>query len=39
MRGGRWLGALVLTLALGMVGAEAAQAQTGVKVLVLKGAE
>ena len=39
MTKGRWLWALVLTLALGLFGAGTAQAQTGVKVLVLKGAD
>ena len=34
---GRWLWALVLALALGLFGAGTAHAQTGVKVLVLKG--
>ena len=38
MNQGRWLWALVLTLALGLLGAGTAHAQTGVKVLVLKGA-
>jgi hypothetical protein len=37
MTHGRWLWALVLTLALGLLGASTAHAQTGVKVLVLKG--
>ena len=37
MTHGRWLWALVLTLALGLFGAGTAHAQTGVKVLVLKG--
>ena len=35
---GRWLWALVLTLALGLLGAGTAHAQSSVKVLVLKGA-
>jgi len=35
---GRWLWALVLTIALGALSAGTAHAQTGVKVLVLKGA-
>src|SRR5215207_4858281 len=35
---GRWLWSLLLTLALGVLSAGTAHAQTGVKVLVLKGA-
>ena len=39
MTKGRWLWALLLTLALGLFGAGTAHAQSGVKVLVLKGAD